>query len=552
MHKYLGRLGLGPQPHPKQKITQEQMYRGGIEPLEAFLERTGLKQSHRKTRVAPAKMAAVAGPLPTVSSVVVTTVEAAPTVTATAATGEAPMVSFEGGSLGCGGGAGGGPMSPPSEPPPPEPPPPENVKQRKKKGDSGSSSRQAKVTAATIAAVKPGGGSYPSGRDSKLLNETNKNPPIVLDYQNKVDTEAGVEAAAEASSSSGKGNNKKKQGKKKESSSSSSSSGSSSRQATDAAATFAAVKPGGGPCPSGHDSKILNKTNKNPPIVLDHQNKVDTEANVDAAAKASSSSSSGNGKSSSSKKNEKKRQRKKEKLARARAATEASVIAAATARGAPFRKLLTEFMSDAKADHVWQAAAGKVCAYEEIEPFSESLTGRLMPVRTALLKFLPVGTVQKLLTPQLWGPKWLMLEVVHSLLGGASVEERELRLAEVDALWTGWNSGTAEVPAMPVPNHEAATPRPHDYVDVHAELATLMPETTATQLMTKWYGHAGMLTEASKLLRDNEELLEAIEDIWIARSDDDNYWAEDRYAAQEQGGWDSGEGESDYAFEPFS
>ena len=273
---------------------------------------------------------------------------------------------------------------------------------------------------------------------------------------------------------------------------------------------------------------------------------------MDAAAKASSSSSSGNGKSSSSKKNEKKRQRKKEKLARARAATEASVIAAATARGAPFRKLLTEFMSDAKADHVWQAAAGKVCAYEEIEPFSESLTGRLMPVRTALLKFLPAGTVQKLLTPQLWGPKWLMLEVVHSLLGGASVEERELRLAEVDALWTGWNSGTAEVPAMPVPNHEAATPRPHDYVDVHAELATLMPETTATQLMTKWYGHAGMLTEASKLLRDNEELLEAIEDIWIARSDDDNYWAEDRYAAQEQGGWDSGEGESDYAFEPFS
>ena len=177
MHKYIGRLGLGPQPHPKQKTTQEQMYRGGIEPLEAFLERTGLKQSHRKTRGAPAKMAAVAGPLPTVSSVVVTTVEAAPTVTATAATGEAPMVSFEGGSLECGGGAGGDPMPPPSEPPPPESPPPENVKQRKKKGDSGSSSRQAKVTAATIAAVKPGGGSYPSGRDSKLLNETNKNPP---------------------------------------------------------------------------------------------------------------------------------------------------------------------------------------------------------------------------------------------------------------------------------------------------------------------------------------------------------------------------------------
>ena len=177
MHKYLGRLGLGPQPHPKQEITQEQMYRGGIEPLEAFLERTGLKQSHRKTRVAPAKMAAVAGPLPRVPSVVVTTVEAAPTVAATAATGEAPMVSFDGGSLECGGGAGGDQLPPPSEPPPPEPPPPENVKQRKKKGDSGSSSRQAKVTAATIAAVKPGGGSYPSGRDSKLLNKTNKTPP---------------------------------------------------------------------------------------------------------------------------------------------------------------------------------------------------------------------------------------------------------------------------------------------------------------------------------------------------------------------------------------
>ena len=134
-------------------------------------------------------------------------------------------------------------------------------------------------------------------------------------------------------------------------------------------------------------------------------------------------------------------------------------------------------------------------------------------------------------------------------VGGGALLVGRCFLVEVDALWTGWNSGTAEVPAMPEPNHEA---RPHDYDDVHAELATLMSETTATQLMTKWYGHAGMLTEASKLLRDNEELLEAIEDIWIARSDGDNYWAEDRYAAQEQGGWDSSEGESDYAFEPFS
>ena len=353
---------------------------------------------------------------------------------------------------------------------------------------------------------------------------------------NKVDTEAGVDAAAKASSGSGSGGN------------------SGDRQAKVVATKNAAVKPGGGSYPTGDESKnFFRNTNKTPPIIL-NKNKVDTEAGEDATAKASSGGGSRN-------KNERKRQRKKEKLERARVAAEATIEADEKARGAPFRDLLTEFMPSADADFVWHAAAGKVlCAFEEIEPFFGVIEGasrRLGPVQAALLKFLPAKTVEKLLVPQLWGPKWLMLEVVHSLLCGASADERELRLTEVDALWTYWNGMTTEVPAMPASNHEAATPRPHDYVEVHAELAGLMSETTATQLMAKWYGHAGMLSEAAKLLGNNEDVLEAIEDIWIARSDDDNYWAEDRYGAQDRGGWDSGGGDSDDfggfldGFEPF-
>ena len=402
--------------------------------------------------------------------------------------------------------------------------------------------QQVEEAAATKAAVKPGGGPIPLGKKLNILFKKKQNPPNILFFGNVVDTEAGDAVATETGSSS---------------SSSKSKCDSSSKQAKEVAATNAAVKSGGGSYPSGSDfNNFFKKQTISPPIVP-YRNKVDTEAGVEATAKASSSSgSSSNGKGSGNKKNQKQRQRKKEKLARARATTEVAIMAAEAAAGAPFCKLLATFMSVADANQVWQAAAGKVCvAYEELQPFSETLLGRLGQVRATLLKFLPAGTVEKLLVPQLWGPKWLMLEVVHFLLRDAAAVERESRLIEVDTLWHCWNSGIAGMSAVPSLVH-AVKSQPHDYDEVHAELVSLISEPAATQLMANWYCLANMLSEAEILLGNNEDVLDTLEDIWLSHCDlDDNYVA--HYGAEEQGGWGSCGDDSDDlgglldGFDPF-
>ena len=80
---------------------------------------------------------------------------------------------------------------------------------------------------------------------------------------------------------------------------------------------------------------------------------------------------------------------------------------------APFRRLLGCFMTPGQADRILSEAEGKYGAFENIMPFTDEEVQWLESVRPALLHLgLDSQTVQALLVPQLWKPKFLMVQLL--------------------------------------------------------------------------------------------------------------------------------------------
>ena len=104
----------------------------------------------------------------------------------------------------------------------------------------------------------------------------------------------------------------------------------------------------------------------------------------------------------------------------------------ADAPAAPFRRLLGRLMTLEQADRILSEAEGKYGAFENIMPFTDGEVQRLESVRSALLQLgFDCQSVQALLVPQLWKPKFLMLEVMRLLRPEAVVEAADI--------WDKWS-----------------------------------------------------------------------------------------------------------------
>jgi hypothetical protein len=135
-----------------------------------------------------------------------------------------------------------------------------------------------------------------------------------------------------------------------------------------------------------------------------------------------------------------------------RRADEAEADANAPAE-TPFRRLLGQLTTLEQADEILKKAEGKYTAFERIIPFTAGEVQRLESVRPALLHLgLDIQTVQALLVPQLWKPKFLMLEVVRLLVTSPSA------VGEAADIWDKW-SGWVREPVSEDESHEG------DYVD---------------------------------------------------------------------------------------
>ena len=85
-----------------------------------------------------------------------------------------------------------------------------------------------------------------------------------------------------------------------------------------------------------------------------------------------------------------------------------------------------------QADRILSEAEGKYGAFENIMPFTDGEVQRLESVRSALLQLgFDCQSVQALLVPQLWKPKFLMLEVMRLLRPEAVVEAADI--------WDNWS-----------------------------------------------------------------------------------------------------------------
>ena len=114
--------------------------------------------------------------------------------------------------------------------------------------------------------------------------------------------------------------------------------------------------------------------------------------------------------------------------------------AAEAAADAPLRGLLSQLMPEAQADRILRHTRGARCRFEEhVASFSDDQLQKLEPVRSSLLNFgLENQQVDVLFAPQLWNPRFLMLEVMRHLLTEIGSTALEQQLVSVEYLWDRW------------------------------------------------------------------------------------------------------------------
>ena len=94
-------------------------------------------------------------------------------------------------------------------------------------------------------------------------------------------------------------------------------------------------------------------------------------------------------------------------------------------------------MPEDQANRVLRQVGERRCAFSEILPF-EAQDVKLASVRTSLRGIFAEEVVEDLLVPQLWSPKFLMLEVVCCLLADLPSDVFQQRVASVARLWDYW------------------------------------------------------------------------------------------------------------------